>query len=525
MTNHFLHNKAASLLLIGAMALAAAGCGTNGANDSKPEAQAAASIDNKKVTLLYTFKSGSLDPHNSSTPLRAGIMETLVRLNAALQIEGWLASKWEAKDDTTWVFSIRDGVTFQDGSKLDAAAVKGSLERAVAASKPIANALKIASMEANGQMLTIKTTEPYPALISELVHPSASIISVEAEKKLGKEVFNLAPVGTGPFKVKKFTPNVEVQLERYDDYWGGKPKLKEATFAFNEDANVRALALQSKEADIVYNLPSETIEAVKKNSSLRIESIAGLRVHFILYNQQKPLLQDLKIRQALNHLINRESIAADIMGGNGTPANGPFNSKLPFGSKDPVVKVDPAKAKSLLEEAGFKAGADGKLAKDGKPLTFELITYKARPELPLIAQLMQSDAAKAGVTVTIKTVENVDTYLKDNKDWDMVTYSNLTAPRGDGGFFLNSAFTAEGSLNPGKINIAKVNELVKQLNRESNQTKRVQLTQEAVSVINKEVPHSYAVFPNIIVGLNQRVTGWTPGGEEFYMLTHTMDVK
>ncbi|MFC4769095.1 nickel ABC transporter substrate-binding protein [Effusibacillus consociatus] len=519
MKSNLLKSKTLSFLLAGVLSFVATGCSDAG------KTAAPVQDDNKKVTLLYTFKTGSLDPHNSRTPLNAGITETLVKLDKDLKLEGWLATKWEAKDDTTWVFTIRDGVTFHDGTKVDAAAVKASFERGIAASKTLASALKIASMEASGQTLTIKTKEPYPALPSELVNPYASVVNAEAEKKMGKEAFNNAPVGTGPFKVKQFTPNIEVLVERYDGYWAGKPKLKEASFKFNEDANVRTLALQSKEADIVYNLPAESIDAIKKNEALKIESVPSLRTHLIMYNLQKTVMQDLKVRMALNYLVNRESIAKDIMLGHAIPANGPFNTRLPFGSKEPGVPMDVTKAKALLEEAGYKAGADGKMMKDGKPLTLELITYKGRPELPLMAQLLQSDAAKAGVTINIKTVEKVDSYLKENKDWDMVTYSNLTAPRGDGGFYLNTAFIPEGSLNQGKINNSRLNDIIKQLNGTGDNYKRVQLSQDAVAVINKEVLQSFAVYPNIIVGINKRVVGWTPGAEEYYMFTHTMDVK
>jgi len=517
--------KFLSLLLASALALTGCATETGSSARSETSTETKTQDDNKKVTVVFSFKSKDLDPHNIYTPLRTGITETLLKLDENLNLQGWLAEKWEAKDATTWVFTIRDGITFQDGTKLDATAVKASFERGIADSKTLAKALKIASMQADGQTLTIKTKEPNPALPSELVSPYASVISVAAEKKMGKEAFNHAPVGTGPFKVKQFTPDIEVQLERYDGYWAGKPKLKEAIVKFNEDATVRTLSLQSKEADIVYNIPAESIDAVKKSGEFQVESIPGLRVHFILYNQHKPLMQNPKVRMALNALLNRESIAKDVMLGNASPANGPFSSRLPFASKASVEKLDVAKAKALLEEAGFQAGADGKLVKDGKPLTLELITYKARRELPLIAQLLQSDAAKAGVTVTIKNVENVDDYLKENKDWDMVTYSNQTAPRGDGSYFLNTAFMPEGSLNAGGINIPSLNDIVKKLNATSDADERVKLTQDAVAVINQAIPHSYAVYPNLIVGFNKRVIGFKPGAEEFYILTHALDVK
>ncbi len=527
----FLHKKICMIAFLISLLLCAAvvmsGCSQNEqvSGNSKSNAGQQQDTKNKKATIIFNFKSGSLDPHNGFAALQAGVVETLVRLDEKLEIKPWLATKWEAKGDRTWVFTIRDGVTFQDGTKVDAAAVKASFERGIAASDKLASALKIASMKADGQQLTIVTKEPHPALPSELVSPYASVISVEAEKKMGTKAFNNAPVGTGPFKVKQFTPNIEILLERYDGYWDGKAKLNEVSFKFNEDGNVRALALQSKEADIVYQVPAETVEAIQKDSQLKVDSVPGLRVHFLLYNHQKPLFQDVKVRKAIDLLLDRESIANDIMLGNATPANGPFNTRLPFGSKEPIHKLNIAEAKKLLEEAGFKAGADGKLTKDGKPLTLEVLTYKGRPELPLIAQLLQSDAAKAGVTMQIKMVEDVDTYLRENKDWDLVTYSNLSAPRGDGGFYLNSAFIPGGSLNPTHINNDKVNEVVARLNATADMQKRVQLTQEAVSIINREVFHSFAVYPNIIVGVNKRVVDWKPGATEYYIVTNKMDVK
>ncbi|PZE20741.1 nickel ABC transporter substrate-binding protein [Paenibacillus xerothermodurans] len=525
MKKRSLRRKAPLWLLSAILVCAAAGCTGSTASDAGGDKNVHSGDGDKHVTLLMHFKSATFDPHNDFIPLRAGVTETLTKLDENLRLQGWLASQWEAKGEKTWVFTIRDGVTFHDGTKVDAAAVKASFERAIAASKPLAAGLKIASMEADGQTFTVHTTEPHPALPSEIVSPYASIVNAEAEKSVGKEAFNSAPVGTGPFKVRQFTPNIEAQLERYDGYWAGQPKLQTATVRFNEDANVRAIALQSQEADIVYNIPAESIPSIERNERLKIESVSGLRVHFLLYNQQKPMMQDLKVRTALNLLLNRESVAGDIALGHAAPANGPFNDKLPFGIKEPAQKQDLAKAKALLAEAGYEPGESGKMYKDGAPLELELITYKARPELPLIAQLVQSDAAKAGVTVNIRSVENADTYLAQNKDWDMATYSNLSAPRGDGGFFLNSAYLPGGALNHGKINIPRLTEIVTQLNRTSDSAQRIQLTQKAVAVVNEEIPHSYAVYPNLIVGVNERVINWMPGREEFYILTHTMDVK
>lgn len=478
-----------------------------------------------KVTIIRNFKAGSLDPHNSWEILRAGAVETLVRLDEHLELTPWLATDWATEDNITWVFTIREGVSFHDGTTMDAEAVKASFERGIAVSEPLVRSLKIASMEAKGQELIITTTEPHSALPSELVNPYTAVISVQAEEEMGTEAFNNAPVGTGPFKVKEFIPNIEIQLVRFDEYWDGTANLDEVFVKFNEDGNVRTLALLSKEADIVYSVPAETVKETEKDDQLKVESVAGLRVHFLLFNQQQSLLQDVHVRRALDLLLDRGSIAKDIMNGHATPANGPFNSTLPIGSKDGIQPLNISEAKQLLEKAGYISGADGKLAKEGQPLKLQLITYQGRPELPLMAQLLQSDAAKAGITIEIKTVENVDAYLRENLDWHIVTYSNLSSPRGDAGYFLNSALIPGGSLNPTTISIDKLSEIVNRLNAESGIDERNRITHEAVAVIKEEVPHAYAVYPNIIVGMNKRVINWKPGAEEYYIVTNKMDVK
>jgi peptide/nickel transport system substrate-binding protein len=103
-------------------------------------------------------------------------------------------------------------------------------------------------------------------------------------------------------------------------------------------------------------------------------------------------------------------------------------------------------AKDHLEAAGYEI-KDGKAMKDGKPLSLKLLTYSYRPELPLMAQLLQSNAEQLGITIEIQQVENIDEYLVKNSDWDVATYSLITSPRGDASYFLNSAYMPGGAIN------------------------------------------------------------------------------
>ncbi|WP_202081295.1 nickel ABC transporter substrate-binding protein [Caldalkalibacillus salinus] len=475
--------------------------------------------DHKSLTVLFSFASSSLDPHQDWMPVPAGMAETLVKVDENLEIQPWLAESWEQIDERTWVFNIREGVKFHDGTSVDAEAVKASFERAMEVNRAVASTLKIEDMEATGQALTFITSEPYPALLTELVHTNTAVIKVDAED-IGTQ-----PIATGPFKVTDFTPQVEIQLERFEDYWDGMPNLNEVTVTFNSDSNVRSLALQSGEADIAFHLSPEALEPVELSEDLRIESITSLRAHFLLYNMQHPALQDHNVRKALDLIVNRPVMVREIMNGHGTQANGPYNPDLPFATEQAGDTYDPSLAEALLIDAGYDKNEAGFMQKDGEPLSFTLATYQGRPELPVIAQYLQSEAAAIGVDMNVVTVENIESYLWEQQDeWDIVTYSNMTAPRGDGGYFLNVAYGPDGSLNPGHIHIPELNDIRQQLNATADREERVALQQAATAIIQDEILHSFMLYPHIIVGVHERVTNWRPGAVEYYIIDHKMDV-
>ncbi|MDQ0339055.1 peptide/nickel transport system substrate-binding protein [Caldalkalibacillus uzonensis] len=502
-----------------ALLLLLAACSSSETHSSSETETSAQSEREKTVTIMYSFPSSSLDPHQEWVTLRAGITETLVRLNEKLELEPWLATEWAQQDELTWVFTIREGVTFHDGTPLTAEEVKASLERGLEVNPSLQTTLKIDSLEADGQKLMIKTTEPYPALPSELVNPNTSIVKVDTTD------LDRAPVGTGPFKVESFAPDVEIGLVRFDEYWAGPSPLEKAKFVINSDANVRALALQSHEADIVYHLPVESLEVIEQQEELTVQSVSSLRAHFLIFNHEQPHMQNEKVRQAIDLLIDRGTISHQVMQGHATPANGPFHPDFPFSAGETAPAFDPEQARALLEAAGWELDDTGQLVKEGKPLSLNLLTYQSRPELPLIAQLLQAEAAKIGMTINIQSVDNIDTYLHEHHDWDLATYSSLTAPRGDGGYFLNVAYTAEGALNAGGIEDTALSEIIAQLNQTSDPEQRHRLTQEAVQIIQDKTLHAFIIYPHIVVGINNRVLNWSPGAEEYYMLTHQLDVR
>ncbi|ANU15653.1 ABC transporter substrate-binding protein [Planococcus maritimus] len=476
----------------------------------------------KEVNLLFNFATNSLDPHvdTSYVPVRAGIAETLVYLNdETLEIEPWLAKSWSSEDGQTWTFQLRGDVKFQNGKAMDGEAVKASLERAMADNIAIKNALRIESITAEASELTIKTTKPFPEFPSELVHPNTAIIDVDGTDFINK------PVGTGPFAVELFTPGTAVDLVRFEDYWDGAAKLEKARFSFNEDANARSLALESKGADIVFRPEVESVEQLEAIEGVTVESTSTFRVHQLTMNLERESLKDVHVRRAIDALIDRNMIAETILSGHAEVANGPFPSSFSFSPDYPEKEYGIDEARKLLEQAGYTE-QDGVMQKDGEPLIWTLLTYSARADLPLIAQVFQSAAGELGVEVVIEQIEIPEEHMATNRDWDLATYSNLTAPRGDAGYYLNATYHPEGALNFSGADDEQLTAMIDELNQVVGQEQRSDIAKDIASYVDEQMYNSFVLHPNTLVAYNSdKVKNWTTTRSEYYMLTNELDVQ
>ncbi|WP_436669387.1 nickel ABC transporter substrate-binding protein [Paenibacillus kandeliae] len=475
----------------------------------------------KHVHFLYNFSTQSLDPHvdSSYVPIRAGIAETLVRLDEdQLTVAPWLAESWEGEDGQYWKIHLRDDVTFQNGKPMTGEAVKASLERATTENIGVQHALKIQSIEADGNTLNIMTTEPFPEFVSELVNPNTSIIDVSESDIVNK------PIGTGPFTLTSFTPGSKLELETYADYWDGASPLDGVTFSFNEDANARSLALKSGQVDIVYRPEVESLETLDAQDGIKVESTSTFRVHQMTMNMERPALQNVHVRRAVDALIDRKEIVDSILLGYGEPAVGPFLPSLPFA---PTYEPSPSGEQAAVEElkqAGYTL-QNGVMQKDGQPLTMTLLTYSARADLPLIAQVFQSDAGRIGIQVEIRQIDTPEEYMASNRDWDLATYSNLTAPRGDAGYYLNATYHPTGALNFSGAHDKQLTAIIDKLNRTVKPEDRAVLAEQAADYVHDNVINSFVLHPATIVAYNEnKVKHWVTTRSEYYMITNQLDV-
>ncbi|QXT63579.1 ABC transporter substrate-binding protein [Tessaracoccus palaemonis] len=505
--------------LAAAASLALAACGS-GSSDSTADATAA----DKTLNFVTVYPANTTDAHQvqASFILNSGAVETLVGFDPdTLELYPWLAESWDTDDAQHWTFHLREGVEFHNGEPMTAEKVMASLQDSIDVNPGVAAALTIDSMEVvDEHTLSITTADVYPALISNLVHFNAVITDVDAEGDL--------PVGTGAFKFDSFDIAGEAVLSRNDSYWDGTAKLDKVVMTANEDSNARVMALQSGDADIIYRPGLESLPTLEADESLTVDTVSGTRVYHLLYNYSganADLWNNEEFRRGIDALVDRQSIVDTVMGGQATVAYNVFPGDWPFSPETTEHEFGVEAALQHFEAAGLDV-ADGKVTRDGQPLSLKMATYVARAELPQIAQIVQDQARQVGIDMEIYVAENIDEYLPQG-DWDLVTYSLLTISRGDGAFFLNSAFGADAAQNHGRLDDPTLQSMLDAFNKEVDVDSRTEQTREIAEYIDAEAYNSYITVPNESAAFKDTVTGWkTPANEfEFQMITKDLDIN
>ncbi len=217
--------------------------------------------------------------------------DNLVRFSTKMQLEPALAESWtSSKDGLTWTFKLRKGVRFHDGTAFDAKAVKYFFDRVLGDEKPFKASLYTPFVQ-GAQVVddsTVRVTlkQPFAAFLFRLAHSAGGIVSPTAHQKWGKDL-TLHPVGTGPFKFVEWVKGDHVTMERNDDYWGGRPNLDRVVVKTVREDQARVLMLESGDADLIVNIPTEEIARLRRDARFTIESSPTARALYIAINVKK----------------------------------------------------------------------------------------------------------------------------------------------------------------------------------------------------------------------------------------------
>ncbi len=487
------------IAVLASTAVILAGCGGSGSQSK-----------GKTLDVELPLKTTSIAPYETDVPVKIGAAESLFKATADGEVQKLLVKSYKQISSTQLDLTLKDDIKFQNGKKVTGEAVKASLEESMKKSDLVKGSLPIKNIKADGQKVSITTKDAYPELISELASPFSAIYDTKAEGDINK-----TPVGTGPYQIKSYKQSQKIQLDRNKDYWQGKPKLDHINVTYQEDGNVRTSDLDSGKADVITDVPVEKVKSLKNNDKTKVSAVSGFRTGLVLYNHTSDKMTK-PVREALDKVIDRKGITDSVSKGHAKPATGPFNTKLDFIKDKSVQKQDIEAAKKLMEKEGYTKE---------NPLKLTVSTYNGRPELPKLAQVIQSDAKKANIDITIRNVDDILGYLKDQSQWDASLYSFGTIPRGDTGYFFNQAYKPEGAINDGGYNNKKVTSLIDELNKTVNRDERNRITNEIIDITSGDIANSYISYNDNIVGMNKDVENLKATPEGIYLIDYKVDIK
>ena len=327
------------------------------------------------------------------------MFDSLVRRDEHLNLQPWVAERWEILDPLTYIFHLRHDVRFSDGRPLTSADVKWTLDSMIGGKIVTAKASTyqfVDHVEApDPYTVIIKLKQPYATLLWNLSDGAFGIVPANA----GTD-FSRHPIGSGVFRLVSMAQDKEVLVERNPNYWGTPAKIARVRFIVVPDATTRALELRKGSADAEINaLSPDMVVALERDSKLVTQREPGTIYSYLAMNLRDPILRDVRVRQAIAYAIDRKPLIEYLWRDLARPAE----SILPtqswaYNGDVPHYPHDPAKARQLLDEAGYKPGPGG--------IRFHLTLKTSTEESTrLFAAVLQQQLRDVGIALDIRSFE------------------------------------------------------------------------------------------------------------------------
>ena len=403
----------------------------------------------KPVIFLNNVEPVSLDPMftQSDSHVIMSIHETLFRLDNSGAIVPAIAESIKQIDPLNWEIKIRPNLVFHNDEPINADAAVYTFDRAkklFAAGQGdltfALGALKYDHMEKVDDLtVRLVMTEPDPVITAHMVNPELSLLPPKYYSENPPEKVAFAPVGAGGYKFVSYKPGEGIVLKAFDKYRLGKPPVDDVIVKAVPEVATRISEIKAGSADLMTGVPADLKADIEASGAKVIVAPSYRRIFIAIKQGRHPALADVKVRQALNYAINCEEIATALLGGTAKCAidlvNSPYN--------DPNLKPyahDPEKAKQLLDEAGWVAGADGVREKDGTRLSLNFDTTDGN-------YLMDKEIAQ----VAAESWKAIGIEIKDLRVIDSSVNAQMRAKQGAGyRDLMNSSsgpdYTCQGDL-------------------------------------------------------------------------------
>ncbi|HEX9924696.1 MAG TPA: ABC transporter substrate-binding protein, partial [Anaerolineae bacterium] len=346
-----------------------------------------------------------------------------------------LAESWEISDDgLVYTFHLREGVKFHDGEEMTADDVVYTAELFLDENNnsPYRNKFIIGEEPVIWEKIddyTVQATLPQPSssFLAKTSRADEIFFTILPKHILEKcdsletcDEFNQHPIGTGPFTLAEYVPDQRVVQEAFDDYFQGKPGVRQVIRLALPNEQSALAALKSGEIDVATLREAGNVNAADSDPNLSVYRYDSNWIMVARFNMANPMLEDIRVRQAIAQAVDRENLVKAAVGPTAKPGNSPINVGWGANPEIEGLAYDPELAKSLLDEAGWVPGSDGIRTKDGQTLSLSILFQEGsgRPEL---ATGMQQFLKEVGIDLQLQQLETAtfDETVFQNKEFDM----------------------------------------------------------------------------------------------------------
>ena len=468
----------------------------------------------QQLVIGEVWELGSADPALQSYELSNYlVLEKLIGISPDFKLEPAIASSWEYIGDSVWRFKLDNSVKFHDGSAVTAGDVKYALERSMRMNPSLKSTMNIKEVKVvDGATVDIMTNTPDASLPGRVAYGSAGIYKNNEEQ----DGTISHPIGTGPFKFESYDKASDtLVIKKNTQYRNGAPKLDTVIIKNGiGEPNTREMALEKGEIDFTTEPTLGSTKRLQNNANLNViihPLCQGYKLKF--GDVSKAPYDDVRVRKAIAHAINKQSIVDNILLGRAEVSDGNgFVPGLEWRNNDlRGYNYDVKRAKELLAEAGWKdSNGDGILDKDGKKFSIVLYTWPQRPALPPLAQATQSMLKDIGIEADVRIMEW--SAISDRKgEWGMIWVAggNTCMMIPDPSYYMEGQFSSERN-NFGYKN-SKVDELLMEGRTTFDKKARYDAYKEAQRIIyDEDCAEVYIAYHHLMVVTDKNVKGYVP---------------
>ena len=444
----------------------------------------------------------TLDPQVSTAAndfrILTNMFEGLVRFaEGTLEVEPALATDWTISDDgLVYTFTLREGVTFHDGTPFNAEAVKFTFDRMLDEEHPYYdtgpfplsfNFADVTSVEVLDEY-TVEFTlgTPFAPFMTNLATNTGVIVSPTAVAEYGED-FGRNPVGTGPFKFEEWQSNTRVVVSRNEDYWGDPAGMETVVFRPITDANTRVAEMLSGGIDIMVEVPPDNVSMFAEDPSFTVYDAVGPHTWYVMLNAKEGPFADPLVRQAANYAVNKETLVNDVLSGTADVSAGPIPPAFAWAYNDAVepYPYDPEMAEQLLEESGV----------EDLSVTFYVTEGGSGMLDPIpMGTAIQADLEAVGFDVEIETYEwntflaNVNPGLEGKADMAEMAWMTTDPDTLPFLTLRTAAWPEDGGFNSSYYSNVDVDEMLDQARMETDPETRAALYRDLQQVVHDDAP-------------------------------------